>query len=91
MIVGQSQTRDMREETSPTPIRYQPYDNTLRLSPNKDDLFHQTFGSLTNTHPTVWVCCVHYDCMEVFDVTIFSDTQRNDHLVKNHMLGVTPL
>ena len=41
-------------------------------------------------HPTVWVWCVHYDCIQVFDVTNFSDTQRNEHLDKQHMLGVTP-
>ena len=43
----------MDDTVSQTPIRYQLYDNTLRLSPNKDDLFHQTFGSLSKTHPMV--------------------------------------
>ena len=77
------------DTVSQTPIRYQVYDITLRLSPNKDDLSYQTFDSLSKTHPIVWVCCDHYDCMEVFDVTNFFDTQRNEHLTKHHMLGVT--
>ena len=79
------------DTSSQTPIRYQLYGNTLRLSPNKDDLLHQTFDSLTKTYPTVWVYCTHYDYMQVFDVTNFSDTQRNERLTKHHFLGVTPL
>ena len=65
------------DSTSQTPIRYQVYDITLRLSPNKDDLLNQTFDSLSKFYPTVWVCCAHYDSgddyMQVFDVTNFSD------------------
>ena len=45
------------------------YGITLRLSPNKDDLLYQTFGSLSKFYPTVWVRCTHYDCIQVFDVT----------------------
>jgi hypothetical protein len=66
----------MTEDTkSLTPILYQQYGITLRLSPDKEDLSHQTFLSLPKTYPTLCVSCAHYDCMQVYDVTNLSDTQ----------------
>ena len=38
-----------------------------------------------------WVFCDHYDCMQVYDVTNFSDTQRNEFLTNHHMVGVKTL
>ena len=60
---------------------YGVYGITLRLSPNKDDLLYQTFGSLSKLYPTVWVWCDHYDYMKVFDVTNFSDTQGVENML----------
>ena len=86
-LLSKEVTKQMLDDTvSQSPIRYQVYGVTLRLSPNKDDLLYQTFGSLSKFYPNVWVCCAHYDCIQVFDVTNFSDTQRNENLTKmyNH-------
>ena len=38
---------------------------------------------------TLWICCAHYNCMTVYDVTNSNDTQRNLHLTDHHSLGVT--
>ncbi len=79
----------MTEDTKlPTPIRYQQYGITVKLNPDKEDRLHQTFLSLPKTYPTLWVYCVHYDCMQVYDVTNFTDTQRNMHLAEHHILGL---
>jgi len=82
----------MTEDTkSPTPIRYQQYGITVKLNPDKEDRLNQTFGTLSKTYPTQWVCCFHYDCIQVYDVTSSTDTQRNVHLAEHHILGVSPL
>jgi hypothetical protein len=68
----------MTEDTkSLVPIRYQQYGITVKLNPDKHDKTHATFGTLPKTYPTLWVCCVHHDCMSVYDVTSANDTQRN--------------
>jgi hypothetical protein len=82
----------MPEDTkSPIPIRYQQYGITVKLNPDKEDRLHQTFLSLPKTYPTLWICCAHYDCMQVYDVTNFTDTQRNVHLAEHHILGLKKL
>jgi hypothetical protein len=79
----------MTEDTkSLVPIRYQQYGITVKLNPDKHDKIHATFGTLPKTYPTLWVCCVHHDCMTVYDVTSANDTQRNIHLTDHHTLGV---
>lgn len=79
----------MTEDTkSPVPIRYQQYGITVKLTPDKHDKTHGTFGTLPKTYPTLWVCCAHHDCMTVYDVTSANDTQRNIHLTDHHTLGV---
>ena len=45
---------------------------------------------LSKTYPTLWICCTHYNCMSVYDVTISNDTQRNIHLTEHHTMGVKP-
>ncbi len=60
----------------------------MKLNPDKHDKTHTTFGTLSKTYPTLWVCCDHHDCMVVYDVTSANDTQRNIHLTAHHTLGV---
>ncbi len=81
------------DTTSPTPVRYQQYGITLKLNPNKDDIFNQTYISkgLVKTLPQLWVCCANYGWNAVYDVSNANDTPRNVHLAQHHMLGVTPL
>jgi hypothetical protein len=75
----------MTEDTkSLVPYRYQQYDITVKLNPDKDHKLHSTFGNLSKTYPTLWICCVHYNCMTVYDVTNSNDTQWNFHLTDNH-------
>jgi hypothetical protein len=79
----------MTEDTkSLVPFRYQQYGITVKLNPDKHDKTHTTFGTLPKTYPTLWVCCVHHDCMSVYDVTSANDTQRNIHLTDQHTLRV---
>jgi hypothetical protein len=79
----------MTEDTmSLVPIWYQQYDITVKLTPDKHDKTHATFGTLPKTYPTLWVCCAHHDCMAVYDVTSANDTQRNIHLTDHHTFGV---
>ncbi len=79
----------MTEDTkSLVPIRYQQYGITVKLNPDNHDKTHATFGTLPKTYPTLWVYCVHHDCMTVYDVTSANDTQRNIHLTDHHTLGV---
>ena len=80
------------DKTSVTPVRYQQYGITLKLIPNKDDMFKQTYNSmgLVKTLPQLWVCCANYGCNAVHDVSNSNDTQRNVHLSQHYMLGVTP-
>jgi hypothetical protein len=40
---------------------------------------------------TLWICCAHYNCMTVYDVTNSNDTQRNLHLTDHHFLVVKTL
>jgi hypothetical protein len=77
----------MTEDTKSL-IRYQQYGITVKLTPVNHDKTHTTFGTLSKTYPTLWVCCVHHDCMSVYDVTSANDTQRNIHLTDHHTLGV---
>jgi len=72
-------------------VGYQQYVSTVKLNPDKVDGFKQTFGTLTKLYPTLWICCTHYNCMTVYDVTSSNDTQRNNHLTEHHTLGVKPL
>jgi hypothetical protein len=45
----------MTEDTkSQVPIRYQQYDITVKLTPDKHDKMHATFGTLPKTYPTLW-------------------------------------
>ena len=67
-------------EDANSPYRYQQYGLTVRLNPDKDDRLNSSFSDLQKTFPTLWICCAHYDCMTVYDVTNDNDTQRNIHL-----------
>ena len=78
------------DTVSVTPVRYQKYVITLKLTPKKDDFLHQTFGILSKTQPQVWMCCANYSCMTGYDVSKGNDTQKNVHLDQHHLLGVTP-
>jgi hypothetical protein len=46
----------MTEDTkSLVPYRYQQYDITVKLNPDKEDKLHSTFGNLPKTYPTLWI------------------------------------
>ena len=81
------------DDTSATPVRYQQFGITLKLNPNKDDMFIRTYNSkgLVKTLPQLCVCCTNYVCNAVYDVRNANDTQRNVHLSQHHMFGVTPM
>ncbi len=53
-----------------------PGDEELKLNPDKEDRLHQTFGTLSKTYPILCVCCDHYDCMELYDVTVVHPEER---------------
>jgi hypothetical protein len=71
--------------------KYSPNHKWVLMTPDKEHKLHSTFGNLPKTYPTLWICCAHYNCMSVYDVTNSNDTKRNFHLTDNHTLGMKTL
>ncbi len=79
------------DKTSVTPVRYQQYGITLKLIPNKDDMFNQTYSSmgLVKTLPQLWVYCSNYGFNVVHDVSNSNDTQRNVYFIRKKLNRLT--